>query len=191
MHGLAQLVAAQVLWGLYDERGALKETFVPGPHGALDVKGAPLRLPEGRRVGVVHPLELDEAASRGWSGQLKVQPFPQLARASRAIQTVQELRLRTRAWVGRQVPTPRILGLDKRGWVRGPAEEGGCYLQVSRAVPGGLLQLELAPGVFLGDPRQRPVQQLTSIEVRLAEGTPPLVLSELELELSTLVDGGA
>jgi hypothetical protein len=188
MHGLAQLVAAQVLWGLYDERGALRETFVPGPHGPLDVEGAPLRLPEGRGVGVVHPLELDEAARRQWRRQLGVQPFPQLARASRAIQTVQELRLRTRALAGQQVPTARILGLEKRGWVRGPAEEGGCSLQISRAVPGGLVQLELSPGVFFGDPRQHPTQQLVALGLRLAEGTAPLVLSELELDLSTLLE---
>jgi hypothetical protein len=183
MHGLARPVAAHLVWGLYDERGRLESTFAPGAAGPVNVAGQAAPLPEGRTVGVVHPLELSAADRAQWATRLGQQPFEQLARHSRAFEGVRELETAARAYVGRTVASGTLLGLEKSGWVRGPTEDGGCFSRVTRTTSGGVAELTFEPGVYLCDPTMHPTQTVVGLELRLAESTPRYVLSEIEHDL--------
>lgn len=188
MHGLARRVASRLVWGVYDEKGRLERSFVPGAQGPVDVNGKAVPLPEGRSVGVVHPLELEKGERELWSAQLdeRGQPFEQLKRRAQRLETVQALRAAVKPYVGRTVPSGALMGLEKRGWVRGQPVGGGCYVSMSRRLGGGVAELSFEPGIYLGDPRMNPQQTIVAVDVPLSSSTPPTELSELEHDLHEL-----
>ncbi|MEV4517572.1 hypothetical protein AB0K00_52530 [Dactylosporangium sp. NPDC049525] len=83
--------------------------------------------------------------------------------------------------VGRTTDGRRLFLLDRRGWVRAGAEDGGRIREVIRPVPGGgRIVVELDPGVFAGWPDGAGKQTVTAVRVETdpAGGHPPPVAGQ-------------
>ena len=77
--------ATRLLWGHYDDSGALRGTFRALEDRTLtDASDEPFDLPDTGSVGNIHPLELDDEALGAWRTHLAdyevESPFPQLER---------------------------------------------------------------------------------------------------------------
>jgi hypothetical protein len=135
-HPLMGLLARQILWGVYDQRGQLHKAFRLTEGGAcVDLCGRP--CPFQGRIGVVHPLHLNEGERAAWIrvfGALKITtPFPQLDRPVHALQPGEE---NAREWTRfgqTEVPAAAFHGLFKaHGWTDGRWQVGlfrEVYLQ--------------------------------------------------------------
>src|SRR5262249_19152523 len=73
---------------------------------------------------------------------------------------------------GVKVPTGKVLGLDARGWRRGPAQDGGVVCWYEKPLPGGRVAcLDLDPGIFTGAVAESPEQTLRDVTVSKAMGS--------------------
>jgi hypothetical protein len=155
-HPLVQHLVRRIVWGAYDDEGRLLSTFrVSEDRTFADASDDAYQFPEGARVGVVHPYELTDAVAAAW-GQLFgdyeiLQPWRQLGREvyrpARGERAAKEL---TR-WTEVTVPAGKVLGLDQRGWRRGPAGDGGVATWYFKPLPSGYeVRLELEPGIDAG-----------------------------------------
>ena len=161
-HPLVTHLVRRLVFGAYDEGGALLTTFRVAEDGTYaDPDDRALELPEGARVGVLHPLEISVAAVAAWGERLSeyevLQPFPQVGReVPRSI---------TRADVERFTPVDslKLLGLERRGWRRGPVGDGGIVDQVEKEAGTLRVALQLEPGIYAGDPRLNPLQTPRSL----------------------------
>ncbi|MBE1533531.1 DUF4132 domain-containing protein [Actinomadura algeriensis] len=187
-HPLLLHIARRLVWTTDDTAFRIAEdrTFA-------DVDDAPVRLPGEARIRVPHPLELGDA-NTAWAELLAdyeiVQPFPQLGRHVDALTGAERRTGRLERFEGGTVPVGAVLGLHRRGWERGPVEDGGVYHSIVRRFPGDApdLVVELAPGVAVTAVDALPEQ--TFREVRFAE--PPgetldaVTASEVLADLSGL-----
>jgi hypothetical protein len=160
--------ATRLVWGHYDEAGAMAGTFrVLEDRTLTDAADEPLGLPEVGSIGIVHPLELDEDQLGAWRTHLadyEVEPpFPQLERpVIRVPGADRDVR------IGKDLAGIRLSALtvrgraEKLGWARGPGGEGGMVDAYRKVFPGAgveaFLELDgmsVSPGmdesVGLGD----------------------------------------
>ena len=179
-HPLVAHLVGRLVFGAYDPQGTLLTSFrVAEDQTYAGPDDATLTLPEGARVGVLHPLELPVAAVAAWGERLSeyqvLQPFPQVGReVPRSV---------TRADVERftQVDSLKLLGLERRGWRRGPVGNGGIVDQVEKEAGPLRVALQLEPGIYAGDPRMNPLQMPQSLEF---SGEPGLIfLAEVAADL--------
>ncbi|GAA4332140.1 DUF4132 domain-containing protein [Flaviaesturariibacter amylovorans] len=149
------IYATKLLWGLFDEAGALRQCFLCLDDGSLVDEGQEeLELPEGSFVGMVHPLQLEPAALDRWKRQFfdaGIAPvFPQLDRAAHA--PADPGRRIVTDYAGRPAEQGAVLGtLERAGWRKGPSGDGGFLDHFSFREPAhgieAILQVE---GVFAG-----------------------------------------
>ncbi|NGY61005.1 DUF4132 domain-containing protein [Lentzea sp. NEAU-D13] len=111
-------------------------------------------LPAAAIIRVAHPIDLTETLPL-W-GELFadyeiLQPFPQLSRPTFAFTPGEDTVPQLRKYVGHTVPVGKVLGLTKRGWVRGEPQDNGCESWITRPLPGGgALVASLDPGITVG-----------------------------------------
>ena len=135
-HPLLRPFSVRLVWGGYDGAGKLQATFRALEDGSLTTAADdehPLS-PDGT-IGIVHPLELEEALATAWRAHLgdhEVEPpFPQLDRpvvfvedADRPLRVLAHFaatNLNALTFKGRA---------ERRGWRRGSVVDGGgvtCY----------------------------------------------------------------
>ncbi len=176
LHGIARQVARSVLFGVYSgER--LRTGFV--------IDDSPALSPDSI-IGIVHPLELDEAARVVWRRKLNDQPFEQLSRKTSVFADRAAFERAIRACAGPSVVSGAILGLVKRGWVRGAVEGGGCYWNTSRKLGGVEVVVEFEPGIFVGGPNVNPRQRITRVVCAVESDPSPVVMSELMSDMGSL-----
>ncbi|WP_167978968.1 WGR and DUF4132 domain-containing protein [Lentzea indica] len=111
-------------------------------------------LPEGATVRVAHPVELADTLQT-WGEVFAdyeiLQPFPQLSRPTHAFVPGEDNVPQLHRYVDRVVPVGKVLGLTKRGWVRGEPQDNGCEPWMTRPLPsGGALVACLDPGITVG-----------------------------------------
>ncbi|KAA8786762.1 DUF4132 domain-containing protein [Paenibacillus amylolyticus] len=129
---IMQKFAVGLIWGVY-EQGELVRTFRYMEDGTFNtVDEDETDLPSGAQVGLVHPLELDQDTLEGWATQLEdyevKQPFEQLKRQIHLIED--EDRAKTeydRLPEEEFSPTALPKALEKYGWIKGPAQDGGWF----------------------------------------------------------------
>ncbi|WP_084000299.1 DUF4132 domain-containing protein [Actinomadura kijaniata] len=139
-----------------------------------DVNDDPFTLPGTARVGIAHPLDLGEGTG-AWSELLAdyeiVQPFPQLGRPVHTLTDAERASRTLDRFADATVPTHRILGLERRGWARGEAQDAGIQGWILRPLPDGRsLVVHLDPGVSVGDPDFWPEQRLIHIALDTGPG---------------------
>ncbi|GIJ70470.1 DUF4132 domain-containing protein [Virgisporangium ochraceum] len=187
-HPLLVHLVRRLVWLVHDDAGtgsfrvAEDRTFADAADDARD-------LPEEATVSVAHPLHLgpDLAA---WTNVFAdydiLQPFPQLRR------DVYEPLAGERGgtlvrFTGRTVRSVRLLGLERRGWDREAAGDGGRQNRLSRTLPDGTTAvLVVAPGILAGAVEAEPVQTVTSVDLRPAGDLDPVVLSETIRDLEAV-----
>ena len=82
------------------------------------------------------------------------------------------------------MPTGKVLGLEKRGWRRGPAADHGCQLSIDRPLPDGTVwDLALDPGILVDAPMEFEEQ---TVRPSALTGLDPVLVSEILRDLHTL-----
>jgi Domain of unknown function (DUF4132) len=123
--------ATRLVWGHYDEAGALRGTFrALEDRTPTDAADQPFSLPDVGSVGIVHPLELDDEALAAWRTHLAdYEVEPPFSQLERPILRVGDDRRDVRM-------SPELSGTslnaltfrgraEKLGWVRGSVTNAG------------------------------------------------------------------
>lgn len=129
---IMQKFAVGLIWGTYED-GVLISTFRYMEDGTFNsVDEDEVDLPSGAQVGLIHPLELDQATLEGWITQLEdyeiKQPFEQLNREIHQPEDEDKTKNEyDRLPESDFSPTSFPKALEKYGWIKGPAQDGGWY----------------------------------------------------------------
>lgn len=169
-HPLLVHLVRRLVWAVYDSAGKLVRTFRVAEDGSLaDENDEGISALGEGSVRIGHALELG-ALCASWAGVFAdyeiLQPFEQLGRATYE-STSQEKASRSLDRVkGKTVPTGKVLGLERRGWRRGPPEDAGVVHTIGKALSDGSeAQLDLDPGIFIGYLEGSPEQKLGGVWV--------------------------
>lgn len=161
-HPLLRHLVRGLVWGIFDADGARIECFRVAEDGTLaDASDRDWKVParaddDDWRIGIPHPLTLAAselvAWSEVWSDHALMQPFPQLARSVyRATDEERESFFldRTDGWG--EVPAFQLLGLEARGWRKGPPGDHGVieWFEKPLAGTGWQFQLYFEGGAWL------------------------------------------
>ncbi|HYO58609.1 WGR and DUF4132 domain-containing protein [Archangium sp.] len=202
-HPLLIHVVRRLVWGSYTADGKLAATFrVAEDRTFADLNEDAWTLPGDALVGIPHALELDAPTAGAW-GQIfadyqLLQPFAQLGRPTYAPTTEERGGTELVRVKGLKVPTGKVLGLETRGWRRGPPQDAGVVGWMEKHLgPERMVELELDPGLYTGMLSESPEQTLGTVVVRKPntwgkEGTYPLgtldpiLFSELVRDLEGL-----
>ncbi|WP_375765017.1 DUF4132 domain-containing protein [Archangium gephyra] len=202
-HPLLIHVVRRLVWGSYTADGKLAATFrVAEDRTFADLNEDTWTLPDDASVGLPHALELEGQTAGSW-GQIfadyqLLQPFAQLGRPTYAPTAEERAGTELVRVKGLKVPTGKVLGLETRGWRRGPPQDGGVTGWMEKHLgPDRMIELDLDPGLFTGMLSESPEQTLGTVTVREPntwgkEGTYPLgtldpiLFSELVRDLEGL-----
>ncbi|MEU4163984.1 DUF4132 domain-containing protein [Actinoplanes sp. NPDC026670] len=128
-----------------------------------DVTDEPYTLPADVTVGVAHPLDLDAGWGEVFADYEILQPFPQLGREVYTEADLKDV-------VGAEVPTTRVLGLERRGWRRETPQDAGVQNRIERVIAGCTVTVELDPGIPVGLPDGLGDQTLEAVHVQTTAG---------------------
>jgi hypothetical protein len=205
-HPLVGHLARRLVWGAWDAEDRLLGTFRICEDQTLatfaDAADDPWELPEGARVGLVHPVDLDEPVLTAWGALFAdyeiLQPFPQLGREVFRCTAEEGSRRDLIRYAGLQLPTGKLLGLESRGWKRGEPQDGPVSFWTDRpaAGPRRVVSIEFEPGIMNGMPLHHPEQKISCVALVHAEDRKPadvtfgdldpVVFSEIVRDLETL-----
>ena len=124
--------AMSLIWGVY-ENGTLTDTFRYMEDGSFNtVDEDEYELPENAKIGLVHPVELDEETLSGWKQQLEdyeiTQSLDQLNRPVYTLAPERAKETELEDFGGKQLNglslSGKLLGL---GWYRGSVQDGGVF----------------------------------------------------------------
>jgi hypothetical protein len=141
-HPLMIHLVRSLLWGGYDEAGALIATFrVTEERDYADVNEAPYRLDDSAGIGVVHPLQLTAEQVSAWGEVFAdyeiIQPFPQLGRTVHRLEPGELKAKELLRNQGIKVPAVTLVGiLERHGWNRGMVEGGGLFREHTKPFEG-------------------------------------------------------
>jgi hypothetical protein len=177
---LMRQLATRLVWGVFapdgGEGGALCEPLRLAADGELCTAGdEPWHGPGGAagaalRIGLVHPLALDDAQIAAFAQLLAdyvlVQPFEQLARAvSRTPPQARAAELAALQAAATACPPTRFMALKARGWRLGTGDGSLCS-SATRLLPGGLdVHLAVSPGVEMAAVRSAPPQAVRELRL--------------------------
>jgi predicted DNA-binding WGR domain protein len=136
-HPLMINLARLLLWGVYDGK-KLRETFrITEEQECVKVDDKPYLLRAEAAIGLVHPLQLGEAAREAWGQRFAdyalVPPFPQLGRAVHRLEKGERKGRSIERFNDVKLPAPTLVfGLEKLGWTRGKAMDNGAFDEHSR-----------------------------------------------------------
>jgi predicted DNA-binding WGR domain protein len=139
-HPLMINLARLLLWGVYDGK-KLRETFrITEEQECVKVDDEPYPLRADRAIGLVHPLQLGEAAREAWGqrfGEYAIMPpFPQLGRVVHRLEKDERKGRSIARFDHVKLPAPTLVfGLEKLGWTRGKAMDNGAFDEHSRQFP--------------------------------------------------------
>ena len=203
-HPLLVHVVRRLVWGTYDAHEKLVSTFRVAEDGSLaDSNDDVYSLAAGARVGIVHRLDLDQSTAGAWGQILAdyevLQPFAQLSRDAPVPSDAERAAMSLDRVMNVEVPTGKVLGLDARGWRRGPPQDAGIVCWYEKAVSDGLtVCLALEPGIYTSAIADSPRQKLGGVTLESGVGAwqhgtkyafgelSPIALSELLRDLDSL-----
>lgn len=147
--------AMGLVWGTYED-GKLKDTFRYMEDGSFNtVDEEEYELPEDGRIGLVHPIELEEESLEAWKEQLSdyevVQPIEQLDRTVYRLTKEEETKTELTRFGGKVLNGLSLSGkLQNLGWYRGSVQDAGGYYTFYREDGEIGVELEFS-GAFVGD----------------------------------------
>ena len=124
--------AMSLIWGVYED-GRLTDTFRYMEDGSFNtVDEDEYTLPEQAKIGLVHPVELDDDTLDGWKQQLEdyeiVQSIDQLGRTVHALDPDRAGERTLEEFGGRMLNGLSLSGkLLQQGWYRGSILDAGFY----------------------------------------------------------------
>lgn len=140
-HPLMTHLAQKLIWGGFDAKGNRVATFrVTEERDYADPDDNVASLKNAATVGVVHPLELTESERNRWGEVLGdyevVSPFLQLGRPAYLLEPGEEKQNGIQRFKGLKLVAPTLVfGLEKMNWVRGAAQDAGCFFEHSKQFP--------------------------------------------------------
>ncbi len=159
-HPLLCHLARRLVWLVEHDGQVLGGFRVTEERTLVDEHDQPRALPEDARVGIAHPVELTGNWGEVFARHGIPQPFPQLDRPVHALTEDERARGELPRFHGVTVPVGRLLGLTRKGWVRGTPLDAGVERWISRPVPGGFVVLDLDPGIVVGEVDFNPEQTI-------------------------------
>lgn len=210
-HPLMTHLAQKLIWGAFDEKGKMLVTFrVTEERDYADVDDSGVKLDTAEAIGLVHPLQLSDAERGRWGEVLSdyeiVSPFPQLGRTVFAL-IADETKLDdlTRFHQLKVVAPTLVFTLEKLGWTRGVAMDGGCFDEHSKKFPAADITAVVGYEGSVGMGYIDPNEYLTINAVHFCQGmrapscydwntekklklsqVPPVVLSEVIADLEVI-----
>lgn len=211
-HPLLVSFTRRIVWGLYDKDDHLVGAFRTAEDRTLVDRGdSELALPADARIGVLHPIHLDDGARAEWGTHFAdyeiIQPFPQLGRVIHRV-LPEEMTTADGAsaptMVTRYASTRFKSGylrdvLVKKGWERDPAFLRQFY-QRTFGHDGVVAIATMSPGVSAGSASYDDADQtIPTIEFRKKRGrgksrepmplseVPAVALSEALLDLADVL----
>ncbi|WP_307856456.1 DUF4132 domain-containing protein [Catenulispora pinistramenti] len=153
-HPLLRHVVRRLVWATGTDDGIDSSFRVAEDLSLADVSDGEYTLADDAVVGIAHPLHLG-AGLAGWSEVFAdyeiLQPFDQLGRAVHALTDEEKASGTLTRFAGIDVPTGKVLGLERRGWRRGAPQDAGVQHWVYRTLPGGgSVTVALDPGIAVG-----------------------------------------
>ncbi|MFD1888189.1 DUF4132 domain-containing protein [Paenibacillus wenxiniae] len=141
--------AIGLVWGVY-ANGELTDTFRYMEDGTFNtVDEDEYAFMDGAQISLVHPLELSTEQITAWKTQLEdyevVQPFKQLERRMYKPSDEEE---NQREWAAlpqeEYSPTGFPSALERYGWYKGRAEDGGFYYELFKQYDGIVAELQFS-----------------------------------------------
>ncbi|MEV4754940.1 DUF4132 domain-containing protein [Micromonospora sp. NPDC049559] len=173
-HPLLYPLARRLVWATYrPDAEMLTALRVAEDRSLADVEDDLVTVEDDAMIGVAHPAELGADLS-AWSELLAdyeiLQPFEQLGREVQRLTEAERESTRLTRFDGVKAQSVKIVGLERRGWLR-VAGDGGRQDSMERALPDGrVLTVRLEPGIALDDPTMHPAQTFEEIWIRPAHG---------------------
>ena len=126
-----------------------------------------ITLPESASVRVAHVADLQDCGG-AWGEVFAdyeiLQPFGQLSRPLHLLAPGEDLLTRISKYVDTPYPFGKILGLTKKGWVRGEPQDAGVECWITRPFPDcAALVARLDPGIIIGLVDEFPEISFTSV----------------------------
>ncbi len=163
-HPLIRHLARRLIWAAHTEEGiSYFRVAEDGTYG--DAEDGAWLLPQQAEIAVPHALNLPAATARAFvqifADYQNLQPFPQLGREVFALTEEEKAAKELTRFAGREVPTGKLLGLEKYGWLRGePQDAGGSNWYERSSSQGYTCYLCFLGGIFAGDATFLPTQTL-------------------------------
>ncbi len=140
-HPLMTHLAQKLIWAGFDEQGKRVVTFrVTEERDFANPDDESATLDGLATVGIVHPLELTDAERSRWGEVMGdyeiVPPFSQLGRTVYSLESNETSLNEIQRFKGKELVAPTLVfTLEKLGWVRGLAMDGGCFDEHSKQFP--------------------------------------------------------
>ena len=149
--------AISLIWGVYED-GRLQATFRYMEDGSFNtVDEEEYRLPDGARIGLAHPVELDAGILEGWKQQLEdyeiTQSILQLDRPVYRLEPGMEKARSLDLFGGKMLNGLSLSGkLQGLGWYRGSVQDAGIFYTFYREDTALNMGVELNfSGCYVGD----------------------------------------
>ncbi len=186
IHPLLQKVVKGLVWGIFPSKGKLSTTFmVSTENDFVDADGRLVKVSDGSKVGIVHPLSMDEMSLNVWGSlfatKRQLQPFAQLVR--KTYRAHDDLGKNCFGLFGAMVPSKALKGLLAKGWSVEIGDAGWIY-GFERHFSDGRASLGAEPGVHIDDYEISAKEQ--KIEVIVPDTLNPIDYSETIRELMVL-----
>ncbi|MBQ8134453.1 MAG: DUF4132 domain-containing protein [Clostridia bacterium] len=129
--------AIGLIWASYTDDGQV-QTFRYMEDGSFNTSDEDeYELPENAKIGLVHPIDLDENTLSAWKEQLSdyeiIQPIEQLERKIYRITDEEKGQLDLNRFKGREINGMTLLGrTSKLGWYKGSPQDAGCFYEFYR-----------------------------------------------------------
>jgi hypothetical protein len=158
-HPLMTNIVQRLLWGAFDEAGALLGSFsVTEDFSYANESDDTYILPENVAfLGIAHPAYLTEASKGAWGEVLGdyeiIPPFVQLGRpVYDLLDTEKSVKIITRFKESTVDPKVLCFGLENLGWLRGAAQDGGGFYEHIKAFPKANITacVVYEPGMWMG-----------------------------------------
>lgn len=210
-HPLMTHLAQKLIWAGFDANGKRVVTFrVTEERDHADPDDRQVTLDGVTHVGVVHPLELTDAERERWGEVLGdyevVPPFPQLGRTVYTLEPAEASAGSLDQFKGTVLPAPTLVfTLEKLGWTRGAAMDGGCFDEHSKQFPAADVTAVIGYEGSVAMGYIQPDESLTVQSVQFCKGmrapsgygwdvkntlklgkVPPIVISEVLADLHVL-----
>ncbi|MGE3724202.1 MAG: DUF4132 domain-containing protein [Candidatus Sericytochromatia bacterium] len=192
-HPLLKPLLFGLVWGSYSQAEELpQQRFCLNAEGTfVDLEGAPVSLPEGAQIGLVHPLEMMASLQHWrelWAREGRVQPFEQLERQV-FVAPLSELAKTTLPDLGK-VASGKVMALiNQADWKAPKGSEG----ELSKALGRGW-QADLSLEYHVWALKEYPEVDVFHVHLRRSEGyggvrleqVHPIAYSELRRDLARL-----
>ncbi|MBL9152560.1 MAG: DUF4132 domain-containing protein [Verrucomicrobiales bacterium] len=158
-HPLMINLARQLVFGAYDEKGALLGTFrVTEDQSLADCRDDACELPAtATGVGVIHPAHLDAETKSAWGQILSdyeiIPPFQQLGREICHPEPADLDKTEITRFKGPKIPGIVVYGILERSlWVKDTPADAGGFMQHSKYFPSAEVTAFIAydPGLSIG-----------------------------------------